>query len=403
MKTLYLLLTAFLFVSPSLVAQNIDDNKVNFQYIQLPLQKINPLFTQYEVRVQHDYRRANEDSTQVFAQRKQLQEVAYQSQYAAWVNQKKQLDRQYLTQMAAFEKAQLAGTPATQPVQPQYPAAPVFVPLDPIRMNSEASEQEITQGIDLKGYTKGLGGFIINYSILPIQGIRIVESKKGSGANTRYEYVCQYMLPIDVTIETPTEGQIFKRRFLETTQAQSMKTYNSTYEFQLWWMDNQQQFYADLERDARKRVLNEVNQQLNNEFGFVPTTRGAELYTVKKYRDYGYADITKAYTLSTQALNLVAKDRNRSTAFSKLNEAINAWKELLQESNLSDDKARVNDKITAVIHCNLAELYIWTGNFDAAELHINLAQNSGVMKARNHAKGMESFFQDQKRRWQANF
>jgi hypothetical protein len=80
MKTLYLLLTAFLFVSPSLVAQNIDDNKVNFQYIQLPLQKINPLFTQYEVRVQHDYRRANEDSTQVFAQRKQLQEVAYQSQ-----------------------------------------------------------------------------------------------------------------------------------------------------------------------------------------------------------------------------------------------------------------------------------------------------------------------------------
>ncbi len=403
MKTLYLVFIAFLFVSSPLVAQNIDDNKVNFQYIQLPLQRINPIFTTYEVRIHHDYRRANEDSTQVFNQRKQLQEVAYQSQYNAWLNQKKQVDRQYLTQMAAFEKAQLAGTPATQPLAPQYPAAPVFVPLDPIRMNSEVNEQEINQGIDLKGYSKGLGGFIINYTVLPIQGIRIVESKKGSGANTRYEYVCQYMLPIEVTIETPTEGQVFKRRFLESTQAQSMKTYNSTYEFQLWWMDNQQQFYTDLERDARKRALNEVNQQLNNEFGFVLSTRGTELYTVKKYRDYEYSDMTKAYTLSTQALNLVAKERNRSAAFAKLNEAINAWKELLQESNLSDDKARVNDKITAVIHCNLAELYIWTANFDAAELHLNLAQNSGVMKARNHAKGMESFFQDQKRRWQANF
>jgi hypothetical protein len=112
MKTFYFLLSISLLSINSIFAQNIDDNKINFQYIQLPLQKINPLFTQYEVRIQHDYRRANEDSTQVFNQRKQLQEVAYQNQYTAWLNQKKQLDRQYLTQMAAFEKAQLAGTPA---------------------------------------------------------------------------------------------------------------------------------------------------------------------------------------------------------------------------------------------------------------------------------------------------
>lgn len=403
MKTLYILFLLTISSFSVLFAQNIDDNKVNFQYIQLPVQKINPVYTNYEVRIHHDYRRANEDSAQVFAQRKQLQEIAYQSQYNAWLNQKKQLDRQYLIQMAAYEKAQSAGTPATLPTLPQYPASPVFEPLEPIRLNTEINEQDIVQSMDLKGFSKGLGGFIINYTVLPIQSIRILESKKGSGSNTRYEYVCEYILPVDVTIETPTEGQVFKRRLLETSLNQAMKTYNSKYEFQLWWMDNQQQFYSEIERDARKRAIKEVNQQLNNEFGFVNSTRTAELYSVKKFRDYDYSDVTKAYTLTTQALNLLGKDRNRSGAYAKLDQAIVSWKTILEESNLADDKARINDKISGMIYCNLAELLMWRGDFDQAELYSNLALNSGVMKARNHAERVVGFYTDQRKRWQVHF
>jgi hypothetical protein len=56
-----------------------------------------------------------------------------------------------------------------------------------------------------------------------------------------------------------------------------------------------------------------------------------------------------------------------------------------------------------VIYCNLAELLVWRGDFDQAELYVNLALNSGVMKARNHAERVQAFYADQKKRWQVHY
>jgi hypothetical protein len=124
---------------------------------------------------------------------------------------------------------------------------------------------------------------------------------------------------------------------------------------------------------------------------------------VKKYRDYDYTDVIAAYTASTQALNLVSKDRNRASAYDKLDQAIVKWKNILQDSNPTDEKSRINDKVSAVIYCNLAELLAWRGDYDQAELYTNMALNSGVMKARNHAERMVGFYADQKKRWQVHF
>ena len=57
MKTILTLCLFIGFISV-VCAQNIDDNKVNFKYIQLPLQKVNPLFSNYEVRVNHLYKKS---------------------------------------------------------------------------------------------------------------------------------------------------------------------------------------------------------------------------------------------------------------------------------------------------------------------------------------------------------
>jgi hypothetical protein len=387
----------------SVFSQNIDDNKVNFQFIQLPLQKINPAYTSYEVRTIHTYKKANEDSLAVFTQRKELAERTYKSQYDLWVTQRKNIDKTYFAQLAQYEKTVNSGVAATMPIAPVYPAAPQFIPVEMPRINADITDAEVNSAMDIKGFTKGLGGSILTINILPIRDIRIIETKTGTGATTKYEYKCQYVLPVEVTFETPTEGALLKKIMFEGIQYQAMKSYPSKYDYLLWLMDNEQQFYRDLERDARKRALSDINQNLNMEFGFVPSTRSLELYSVKKYRDYGYSDFTTAFTLTTQALNLVAKDRNRSSAYDKIDQAVVKWKLLLEESNLIDDKARINDKITAVIYCNLAELLMWRGDFDQAELYNNLALNSGVMKARNHAERMVGFYADQRKRWQIHF
>ena len=400
------LLSALLFIAlfaGNLTAQNIDDNKISFQYIQLPLQKINPQYTSYEVRVGHLYKKSNEDSLVVFEQRKDLAEKNYKLQYDAWLIQKKTIDKQYLTLLAQHEKAVNAGTVATAPTPPVYPVAPLYVPLVAPRLHSDLTDTEVNAGIDLKGYTKGLGGFIVTIEVLGIRDVRVVETKSGSGAATKYEYKCQYVLPVQVTLETPTEGVLYKKMYFEGVQNQAMKSYSSKYEYQVWWLDNEQQFYKDLERDARKRAVSDVNATLNNEFGFVTSTRGAELYSVKKYRDYEYSDVTSAYTLTTQALNAVAKDRNRASAIAKIDQAVVKWKQILEESNMADEKARVNDKITGMIYCNLAELLVWRGDFDQAELYTNLALNSGVMKSRNHAERVTGFYADQRKRWQVHY
>lgn len=396
----------FLFLCLSMTdlsAQNIDDNKVNFPYIQLPLQKINPQFTTYEVRVNHIYKNANTDSLTVYNVRKEAAQKTYDFQFAAWLEQKKLIEKNYLAQMATYEKAVNAGTVATLPANPVYPSAPINTPLEKIRLHTEMQDADVTNSIDLQGFQKGLGGSIITIDVYPIRSVKIIETKTGTGATTKYEYKCQYILPMEVTFETPTDGKLYKKILFDNLQTYSMKSYASKYEYQAWYIDNIDKFYLDLERDARKSGLSEINQILNNEFGFVKMTRGTEIYSVKKYKDYDYKDVIEAYTLTTQAFTLVAKDRNRASAIAKLDIAINKWKAILEESNTVDEKARINDKITAMIQCNLAELLVWKGDFDEADLYVNLALNSGVFKFKNQAERVQGFYADQRKRWEVNY
>jgi hypothetical protein len=384
-------------------AQNVDDNKVNFPYIQLPLQKINPLFTKYEVRVNHIYKNANNDSLTVYNARKEAAQKTYDLQYATWIEQKKTIEKTYLAQMATYEKAVNAGTAATLPSDPVYPAAPVLNPIGKIKLHGEITDTDISNSIALQGFEKGLGGSIITIDVYPIRSVKIIETKTGSGATTKYEYKCQYILPIEVTFETPTDGKLYKKILFDNIQNYSMKSYPSKYEYQAWLIDNGDNFFTEMERNVRKSALNEINQILNNEFGFVKTTRGTEIYSVKKYKDYDYKDVIDAFTLTTQAFTLVGKDRNRASAIPKLDIAIAKWKEILEESNTYDEKARINDKITAMIQCNLAELYVWKGDYDQAELYLNQALNSGVFKFKNHAERMQGYYADQKNRWNVHY
>lgn len=384
-------------------SQNIDDNKVSFPYIQLPLQKVNPQFTTYEIRVNHLYTNANTDSLTVYNNRKDLAQKTFDVQYSIWLEQKKSVDRAYLAQMATYEKAINAGTIATLPANPIYPIAPVLATQEKIKLHSELSDNDVNNSIVLQGFEKGLGGSIITIDVHPIRSIKIIEKKSGTGPTTKYNYTCQYILPIEVTFETPIDGKIYHKILFDNFQSYSMKSYASKYEYQSWLMDNGDKFFTDMERDVRKSALNETNNILNNQFGFVKTTRGSELYAVKRHKDYDYTDVTEAYTLTTQALSNVYKDRNRSSAKEKIDQAIKKWNIILEESNTIEDKARVNDKITAMIQCNLAELYVWKGDFDQAELYSNLALNSGVFKFKNHAENVRGFYNDQKMRWKVHY
>ena len=401
-----LLFGALIGINFGTIAQNIDDNKVRFEYIQLPSIVIDEAYDTYEVVVEHGYQQANQDSILLNEARQKLAMDMYEAELAVFKRSVDSIDRSYFTQMADWEirtnkgETQANGQPLPQPISPMYPTPPIYPEAIVSNLHSELNESTVMNATDLQGFSKGANGAKITINILPIQDISIKETKKGTGASTKYTYKAFYRLPIELTVETPSQGILIKLRILEDQKSYKIGEYKSKYEYQREMLDRKLTFNADLERYARTQALNITNSYLNDEIAYPVKTRVAELYQVKRFKNYDYSDVTTAYTYTLQAIQLVKSDKDRSGAINAIDKAISAWNVIMEESNTHDSKARINDKVTAMIQCNLAELYLWKADFNQAELQLNLAIANGG-KFKRHAEDEKAFLANQRKRWNA--
>lgn len=408
MKTL-VLTTCIVMLSALTFGQNINDHKISFSYIQLPLMKLDPQFDQYNISVENTYEQANTDSTIQFEARQKVAMDLFQIQMKTYQRQRDSLNRIHLTNLSAWQKKVNAGTTnpdgtqLAKPNPPMYPQPPVYPFIQEPILHSDYPIENITQRVALSGFDQGPGEVEITITIQPIRNIRIIETKKGTGAATKYNYSARYILPIGLKVATPSQGILMETTLYEQEQSYNMRERTSQYDHEIYMMDNREAFYRELEAYARTQALSRTNDYLNNNFGFVERSRTAEIYSVKSFKGYDYSDVTEAFTKTTFALQAVSADRDRSGAMDEIQNAMNAIKGILEDANLSDKKARINDKITAMLQCNLAELYIWQGEFDKADATVNIAMNSGEGKAKRHLKGELGFYKDQRQRWQVHY
>lgn len=404
-----LLTLGALFLFGTGFSQNINDNKFTFQYVQLPLIRIDDRFANYEIKVEHAYTAANNDSSAVFEMRQNTARMIYDQLLTNYHMQKDSLDRLHLNNMANWEKSVNSGstnpdgTQLAQPIPPVYPQPPVLMDVEEPFMHSALDEATVSGSVAIEGYTPGMGGFIVTITVNPIQIQAPVETKKGTGVNTKYEYRVPYSLPIGIKVESPTQGVLLEETLFQNMRQYSLPTRKSKYEHELYMLDNKDEMYRQIETTARNQSFASLSEYLNNQVGYVMKTRVAEMYSVKRFKDYEYSDVTNAYTLATQALSLVKNDRDRSGAMDKIDDALGAIEAILAESNINDKKARINDKITAMLQCNKAELLMWRAEFDAVDMMVNIILNSGEGKAKRHIQRTQGFYADQKKRWQANY
>ena len=404
-----LLAVAILIAGSYSFGQNINDHKVSFSYIQLPLKQIDTQYDKYSVSIEHAYQKANEDSTNIFNTREEVAMEFFKSQIEMYYAQRDSLDKIHLTNLAKWEKNVNAGikkpdgTELDRPTPPIYPSAPEYPNLEAPILHTEYDEANASERILLAGYEQGEGQVEITITLQPIRDIRVVSGKKGTGSSTKYTYSAKYVLPIGVKVASPSQGILLETTLWEGVMSYNMKDQKSQYDHELYMMENKEVFYRELEAYARSKAMAQTSDYLNNQFGFVPKTRVAEIYSVKSFKSHDYSDVTDAFTKTTFALQAVGTDRDRSGAMSKINEAITVLESILTESNLSDNKSRVNDKVTAMLQCNLAELYVWKGEFDQADALVNIAKNSGVGKAKRHLQDETGFYKDQRSRWEANY
>ncbi|MFT5858188.1 MAG: hypothetical protein ACI865_000272 [Flavobacteriaceae bacterium] len=407
MKKLLLSIT-FLSIVGASFSQTINDNKVSFRYTQLPYFKINNAFTTYDVKVIHGYTQANADSLALYESNKALAMSLFESAMSTYQTSKDSVDRIYLLGMSKWEKDVNAGVTADnglalpQPIQPTYAPFPAFPSLEAPRMHSPYDENNVINATNIEGYTKGLGGFIVTVNLLPITDIVIKESKKGAAATTKYTYTANYRLPIELTVESPTDGKLIFQRIVEGVKSFKIGEYASKYDYQLYMLLSEDLFRNNLETSARQKAIAETNGYLNDQVGFMIKNRSVELYSVKKFKNYDYSDVTQAYSTSVAALQLVAADRDRDGAIDKIDEALAQWAEIMTESNTFDKKARINDKITGMVQVNMAELMLWKADFANTDLNTTLAINGGG-KFKRHANSVKGFYADQKKRWNVHY
>ena len=374
-------------ISLQVTGQNIDDNFVNFNYTQLPLISVDESLRSYRFEVVTDVEGANMDSTATYQIRLDNAVSIYQKRMDTWLSKMSLIQQQ--------ENATGASQSANYPPKPSLEL--VVKPVQHTVTTNASAE-----GIKISGFNEGDNGLLVRYTLLPIKNVKFSYSKKGEAANTKYDYKCSYMLQAKMEVIDPNNTVLFEK-MVGRAKTKGLGKYKSTYDFAKWYMNNRETFYAQIESEGRKAAIAGSGSALDNQFGYINKNRKAEIYSVKKYKDYDYTDVVMAYNQTTEALLMVGNDRDRSGAMDDLEEAREMWLKILEESNLQNKKERINAKISAMIWCNLAEIAVWMADFNEADNQVSKTMNSGIMKAKSHIKGEKSFYADQKNRWNANF
>ena len=371
-----------------LSAQNVDDQKLNFNYIQLPSSPLKGVST-FNIVVDHSiYQKSNEDSLTVFESQLNIAEA----QLTTWVEQKKKIDQMYLLEMSKWEKLTNAGTITAQPIKQPYPEMPRLKEelLMPI-LTEEISDGTVDGAVKLEGFSKGEGGATITLQFSGIQNTKIIEKKTGTGAATKYEYTAQYLMRVNVKIEVPGRRIVLNENINLSQNSKVINKYDSKYDFEYWQIENLGNFWKTTQQAELNQILASVNNLINDRCGFPLKSYSSEIYTVKKYKDHNYNDLIDAYTKAKSGYDLIYKSASRKEAEPNLKKAIAIWEAALSEGNTLDNKARINDKVIALLYVNIAEAYLWMGDYTLADNYIQKAKisNEGAGKYRRQANGLE--------------
>ncbi|CAG5078881.1 hypothetical protein [Parvicella tangerina] len=395
-----LLFTSLLFAGAA-IAQNVQDQKIAFNYIQLPSDPIKGPKV-YSVELNHDkYLAANEDSLEAYEAKIMLAE----SQLVTWIEQKRKIDQAYLLEMDKWQKTVNAGTPTAQPVKPPYPEMPTLKEeLEEPILTTDISEGIVDGAIQLEGFTKGDGGAVIKIEFEGLKNATVEQKVTGTGAAMKYEFYAKYEMPVSVTVEVPGQGIIINENVNHGQKSQLINKYDSEYGFQYWRIDNYNDYWVTLQQQELNSILATINNMINDKCGFPTKSYATEIYTIKKHKGHNYNDLIDAYTKAKSGYDLIYKDISKSDAIAKLKKACAIWEKALAESDLNDNKARINDKVTALIYVNLAEAYMWMNEWSQADNYIQKAQmiNTAAGKYKRESEDVEQFMNYLKDRHLAN-
>ncbi len=383
------------------LSQNIQDKKVNYSYIQLPAKPFQSGTESFTVSVSKAFKQRNQDSLDWYKNRMEAVKEERKLAREAWSNQKIEIERSYYTAMSNWSKLVKAGdTTAARPADVVYGSCPCIPDPDKPFLTDSLVMDPIINMIKIPGFDKLEGGAQINLDFQGFDKGTIKEKKATAGG---YKYVIQFKHPVKLTVKDKDGSIAYNAVFPESANFQSFTTkkFRSPYDFKLWWMDNEDDFWLQRQKSVFNKVAAGINNMLANDFGFPTKSKQIELYTAKD-KNHDYTDLLEAFQNAQDGLLQLAIDRNKDAAINYLGSAVSQYQTILNESNINDKKSRINKKVTAAVYCNVAECLIWMDDYSQAELYLNKAANLGVNKYKRHGNSLKPFLLNQKKRYGAN-
>ncbi len=402
MKKVFIILSCIL-VTGGLFAQKASGTNVDYEYYRLPLQKVAEKKYHFSVEIGYvkDY-----EADMAF----------YEEAHAAYDMVKKELNDAYDKALEDYNN-QSTGDKIVQrvllsddgkPIKPtnknyadrlnsQYKhflgPAPYYNLVSPERSDIPTNS-EMTSAIKLNGFTKstsdGLKIVLDATDFSETSETRKLGEAPNETKETNFTVSCEVM----VSIVNSQGEEVYANTYAKTLKYKSAKKKLAD-----WSKYERSSAYKNLPNTKKKSLIamlvKDVNTDLNNQFGYSWIKKRSKIYSAKG-KKYFCDDLDKAVVSFQNGLKDLKV--NQDVAAGKLNSAIVVWNKALEELDLADKKARINNKIGAALYINLGLAYTLINEFDNADRALSTVQSNKSFKGGDikEAASVRKFMSDQR-------
>ena len=402
MKKIFTIISCIL-ITGGLFAQKASGTNVDYEYYRLPLQKVAEKKYHFSVEIGYvkDY-----EADMAF----------YEEAHAAYDMVKKELNDAYDKALEDYNN-QSTGDKIVQrvllsddgkPIKPtnknyadrlnsQYKhflgPAPYYNLVSPERSDIPTNS-EMTSAIKLDGFTKstsdGLKIVLDATDFSETSETRKLGEAPNETKETNFTVSCEVM----VSIVNSQGEEVYANTYAKTLKYKSAKKKLAD-----WSKYERSSAYKNLPNTKKKSLITmlvkDVNTDLNNQFGYSWIKKRSKIYSAKG-KKYFYDDLDKAVVSFQNGLKDLKV--NQDVAAGKLNAAIVVWNKALEELDLADKKARINNKIGAALYINLGLAYTLINEFDNADRALSTVQSNKSFKGGDikEAASVRKFMSDQR-------
>jgi hypothetical protein len=375
-QTLYIIPFA-LFISCKTISTNIQ-----FENKRTPL---NPIahkgVDQFNPSVQLTYREYVEE-----------QKLQYQ-QNVDQINMQYQADLEDYKSKTVEERAALGLTPPKLKL-PEEPQLPVLY-----------DEEALANKIDIQGMDRGNNNaltVVVFYEPIEYGQPTLNESTRKRKKNeeefvdTLYRYTIPIKQPVSIYAASPLgeEYNEFVPTTLDWKKVRGPKKRDSitAYNEMITALEEREQKLGD-------ELIQDVNTELNSQFGTVKIQYSVTLYSRKPSKKFTYTDLDQAKVYAEKGLQLLLKEKNKG--IEEINRAYMIWTRALSEHQ-PNGKGRITHKVKRAILKNLIVASIFTENWAGAEQFIQAMEQMKLSGGDKRELGyLKSKYQDLKARYDA--